>query len=123
MNAQLRVLAGALGRPARLRADRIRRDTLTRLAAALREDHDSTLQNALDALVDAVANPRDAEGAEIDALVADIEDLADMGRADMALTDGDLGQLATEAAHAVNEAARGLGTVHALPVQQNRRAS
>jgi|SRR5689334_6069732 len=123
MNAQLRVLVGAIGRPARLRADRIRRDTLTRLAAALREDDDSSVQNALDALIDAVANPADAEGAEIDALVADIEDLADMGRAEMALTDGDLSQLATEAAHAVNETAAGLGTVHALPVQQDRRAS
>jgi hypothetical protein len=105
--------------PARLRADRIRRDTLTMLAAALREDHDGHLQNALDALVEAVDNPADSEGAEIDALVGDIEDLADMGRAEMGLTDADVHQLADEAARAVAPAA----PVVQLPRQQDRRAS
>lgn len=100
-NLSLRVLVGALGRRPQLRADRIRRDTLVMLAAALREDDDNSVQNALDRLIDAVGNPRDAEGAEIDALVADIEDLADMGRAVMDLSNGDLRQLAEESAAAV----------------------
>jgi hypothetical protein len=119
-NLQLGITPPALARPARLRADRIRRDTLTRLAAALREDHEGHLQNALDALVDAVPNPLDVDGNEIDALIADIEDLADMGRADMALSPADLEQLADEAVHAVAIAG---GSVVPLPVQQDRRAS
>lgn len=90
----------AFARPARLRADRIRCDTLTRLAAALREDHDNTLQNALDALIDAMG--RDCTSAEIGELVGDIEDLADMGRADMALTDTEVRQLAEQANAAVD---------------------
>jgi hypothetical protein len=43
----------------------------------------------------------DREGAEIDARVADIEDLAGMGRAEMPLTAGDVRQLAEQAAAAV----------------------
>jgi hypothetical protein len=100
-NLNLTITAPAMGRPARLRADRIRRDTLTALARALREDHDGSVQDALDALVDAIESPRDREGAEIDALVADIEDLAGMGRADMPLTPGDVQQLAEQAASAL----------------------
>lgn len=119
-NLNLGIIAGTLTRPALLRADRIRRDTLTMLAAALRDDPDNSVRNALDTLIDAVANPADAEGAEIDALVADIEDLADMGRATIALTDGDVRQLAHEAAAAANLAS---GAVVQLPVQRDRRAS
>jgi hypothetical protein len=100
-NLNLGITPPAIGRPPRLRADRIRRDTLTALAQALREDHDGSLQDALDALVDAIESPRDSEGAEIDALVADIEDLAGMGRADMPLTPGDVEQLAEQAAAAL----------------------
>jgi len=102
MNLTTRILAGAFGRRPQLRADRIRRDTLTRLAAALREDHDNSVRNALDALIDAVDNHRDTEGAEIDELVADIEDLADMGPAAMDLTEADLRQLATDTATALD---------------------
>lgn len=105
---------------ASLRADRIRRDTLTMLAAALREDHDGHLQNALDALVEAVDNPADAEGAEIDALVGDIEDLADMGRAEMTLTKADVEQLADEAVHA---GAIADGSVTRLPGQREGGAA
>lgn len=119
-NLTIGVAPPALGRPARLRADRIRRDTLTMLAAALREDDDNSVQNALDALINAVDNPADAEGAEIDALVADIEDLAGMGRAQIDLTRADLGQLADEAVHAVAIAG---GSVIPLLTQQDRRAS
>lgn len=100
-NLNLGITPPATARPARLRADRIRRDTLIRLAAALREDDEGHLQNALDALVDAVPNPLDVDGNEIDALVADIEELADMGRADLALSPADLEQVADEAVHAV----------------------
>jgi len=106
--------AAATTRPARLRADRIRRDTLTQLAAALAEDHDSSVQNALDELIDAVAH--DAPDVEIDALVQDLEDVADMGRPVMGLSDADVRQLADEAAAAV----RPVGTVTALPQQQDR---
>ncbi|MEE4546503.1 hypothetical protein V2S66_31625 [Streptomyces sp. V4-01] len=119
-NLNLGITPPATARPARIRADRIRRDTLTRLAAALREDHEGHLQNALDALVQAVDNPLDVDGIAIDALVADIEDLADMGRADMALSPADLEQVADEAVHAVAIAA---GSVVPLPRPQNRRAS
>src|SRR5882757_8745135 len=114
-NLNLRILPGALGRRPQLRADRIRRDTLTRLAAALREDDDNSVQNALDALVDAMKH--DAPDVEVDALVADIEDLADMGRAVMDLTPGDVQQLAHEAAAAANLAS---GHVVQLPTQQDR---
>lgn len=110
------ITPAALARPARLRADRIRRDTLTTLAAALVEDDDSSVQNALDALVDAVKH--DAPDHEIDELCADIEDLADMGRASVPLTEADVRQLAAQATAAL-PAAR---PVTALP-QQNRRAS
>jgi hypothetical protein len=119
-NLTIGITPPATARPARLRADRIRRDTLIRLAAALREDDEGHLQNALDALIDAVPNPLDVDGNEIDALVADIEDLADMGRADMALSSADLGQLADEAVHAVAIAG---GSVVPLPTQQDRRWS
>lgn len=100
-NLNIAITAPALARPARLRADRIRRDTLVMLAQALREDHNNSVRNALDALIDAAGNPRDTEGAELDALVADIEDLADMGRADMRLSDADVRQLAEQAGDAV----------------------
>jgi DNA primase len=120
-NLNVRILAAAIGRPARLRADRIRRDTLTRLAAALAEDHDSDVINAIDALVDAMKH--DAPDVEVDALVADIEDVADMGRSVMDLAPGDVQQLAMEAAAAVNERAAALGTVTALPGQREGGAA
>lgn len=116
-NADLTIAPPALARPARLRADRIRRDTLTQLAAALREADVPDLQNALDDLIDAMAH--DPSDNEIDALVADLEDTAGMGRADMPLTPGDVRQLAEQA----NAALPTAGTVTTLPVQQNRRAS
>lgn len=97
----LTITPGAFARPARLRADRIRRDTLTALAAALREDHDSELMNAIHALVDAVHSPHDTEGAEIDALVEDIEHLAGMDEAAVDLTDADVRQLAEQATAAL----------------------
>jgi hypothetical protein len=94
-NLQLGIAPPALARPARLRADRIRRDSLTMLAAALAEAEDNELQNALDALVD--AKKHGAGVGEIGLLLDDIEDLADMGQAAMDLTAGEVGQLAAEA--------------------------
>ena len=119
INANLGITPPALARPARLRADRIRRDTLTALAFALREADDNHLQDALDALID--AGP-DAPDVELDALVADIEDLAGMGRADMPLTAGDVAQLA-EQAEAALDAYPGAGTVHHLPAQRQAGAA
>lgn len=117
-NLNLGITPPAIARPARLRADRIRRDTLTMLAAALREDNDNSVQNALDRLIDALGyNPSDNE---VDDLVGDVEDLAGMGRADMALSRADVEQLADDAVHAVAIAP---GSVVALPTQQDRRAS
>jgi hypothetical protein len=117
-NQNIAITPAALGRPARLRADRIRRDTLTMLAAALREDDDNSVRNALDELIDATGH--DTSDDEIDALVADVEDLAGMGRAEMALSRADVEQLADDAVHAVAVAA---GSVVPLPTQQDRRAS
>lgn len=117
INKTLQIVRGAAGRPARLRADRIRRDTLTMLAAAWAEDHDNSVRDAVDALIDAMKH--DAPDVEIDALVDDITDLADMGRAVMTLTPADVHQLADQAADALPTA----GTVTALPVHQDRRAS
>lgn len=94
-NLNLRITPGAVGRRPQLRADRIRRDGLTMLAAALAEAEDNELQNALDALVD--AKKRGAGAGEIGLLLDDIEDLADMGQAAMDLTAGEVGQLAAEA--------------------------
>ena len=114
-NAQLGITPPATTRPARLRADRIRRDTLVQLAAALREADDNDLQNKLDELIDATGH--DVSDHALDALCADIEDLAGMGRADMPLTPGDVAQLAEQATAALPAA----GTVHHLPAQPERR--
>lgn len=118
INAQIGITPPALARPARLRADRIRRDTLTQLCAALAEDHDSTLQNALDELVQAMKDG--ATDNEIDTLVGDIEDAAHMDDAVMDITPGDVRQLAAQADAALPKPA---GTVVDLPRQQDRRAS
>jgi hypothetical protein len=115
-NLNLRVLVGAIGRRPRLRVDRIRRDTLTQLAAALAEDHDNRVLDALDALVDAVKH--DAADNEIDGLVADIETTAHMDDAAMDLTPGDVRQLADEARIAAVQSLLG-----SIPTQQGRRAS
>lgn len=117
-NLNLRILARTITRPATLRADVIRRDTLTMLCAALREDPDNDVQNALDALTDAMGH--DLRDVEIDALVGDIETAARMDTAQMDLTDSDVQQLATEAALAAQVAA---GSVISLPQQQDRRRS
>jgi hypothetical protein len=83
-----------------LRADGIRYDTLVALAAALMDDPDNDLINRLHELGHAVTgHPGDGE---IDALIGDVEDLADMGRAQMTLTRDELRQLAREAADACN---------------------
>lgn len=116
-NLNIGITEPALGRPAQLRADRIRRDTLTALAGALVEDDDNSVQNALDRLIDAVKH--DAPDHEIDLLVQDIEDVCGMGRAQMPLTPADTQQLADEAARAVAPAA----PVVQLPRQQDRRWS
>jgi len=118
MNLTTRILAGAFGRRPQLRADRIRRDTLTQLAAALREDHDNSVQDALDALIDAVDNPRDTEGAELDGLVADIETEARMSPAVMDLSPADVRQLATDTATALEN-----GTRHHHTATPVRRAA
>jgi hypothetical protein len=85
-----------------LRADQLRYDTLTTLAAAMAEDPDlrRDLIDRLDEL-GAVVSGRAREG-ETDALVGDVEDLAGMGRAEMDLVWADLRQLATESADAVD---------------------
>ncbi|WP_433893073.1 hypothetical protein [Streptomyces sp. CA-111067] len=118
INKNIGVTPRTAASPARLRADRIRRDTLTMLAAALADDHENDVLNALDELIDAVAH--NAPDVQINALVGDIEDVADMGRAAMDLTASDVSQLADEAMHAH---AIGAGSVVALPQQQDRRAS
>lgn len=120
INAQLSITEPALARPARLRADRIRRDTLVQLAAALREADDNDLQNRLDRLIDATGH--DVSDHALDELCADIEDLAGMGRADMPLTAGDLVQLAKQAAAAL-DALPTAGTVHHLPAQRQAGAA
>ncbi|MEE4540946.1 hypothetical protein V2S66_03060 [Streptomyces sp. V4-01] len=94
-NLNLGITPGALGRRPQLRADQIRRDSLTMLAAALADGEDNELQNALDALVD--AKKRGVSAGEIALLLDDIEDLAGMGQAVMDLTPSDVGQLAEEA--------------------------
>lgn len=85
-----------------LRADEIRTTTLTTLATAMTEDPKlrTDLIDLLDELGAAVTG-RTRDG-EQDALIGDIEDLADMGRAQMQLTRVELDQLAREAAGAVN---------------------
>jgi hypothetical protein len=116
-NLNLGITPPALGRPPQLRADLIRRDTLTALAGALAEDDDNSVLNALHDLIDAVKH--NAADVEIDALVADVEDLAGMGRAQMPLTPADTQQLFEEAARAVAPDA----PVVQLPRQQDRRWS
>jgi hypothetical protein len=110
--------ADALG--ATLRADRIRRDTLTQLAAALRGDRSTDVQNALDALIDAVDNPRDTGGCEIDALVAEIEAEAGMDSATVDLTPTALDQLARESADAYNTLAPPFRTATVTPFPEQR---
>jgi hypothetical protein len=133
-NLQLGIAPPALARPARLRADRIRRDSLTMLAAALADAEDNELQNALDALID--AKKHDAPAEDIGLLVQDIEDLADMGQAAMDLTPSEVGQLAAEAWAALPPAVADSPTAPqpepgwlkhtrptGLPKQQDRRRS
>jgi hypothetical protein len=79
-----------------LRADRIRRDTLVQLAAAYRDDPTRVI-NVLDDLAEVVRCPADAEGAEIDAAVDDVEIVCDMGPASMEVARPDLMQLINEA--------------------------
>lgn len=114
INAQIGITPRTAASPARLRADRIRRDTLTQLAAALREDHDGNLQNALDDLIDAMGH--DLSDNEVDALVGDIESAARMDTAVMDLTPGDVRQLFEQAARALPAPA-----VVELPRQRDRR--
>jgi hypothetical protein len=108
------------GRTPYLRADIIRRDTILAIAAALRDDPDNDLLNKLDDL-GAVVLGNPSEG-ELDDLVGDVEDLADMGRAEMRLSRGDLGQLARQSADAVAELSP-KRVAELLPRQQERRAS
>lgn len=116
-NLTVGITPPALARPTTLRADRIRRDTLTALAGALAEDDDNTVLNALHELVDAVK--QGAADVEIDALVADVEDTSGMGRAQIPLTAADVRQLFEQAARALPAPA----AVVELPRQQDRRAS
>ncbi|MEC3993962.1 hypothetical protein VSR01_10575 [Actinacidiphila sp. DG2A-62] len=129
-NLTIGITPAAVGRPARLRADQIRRDTLTMLAAALAEDADNSLRNALDELIDAAK--QDAPAEDISLLVQDIEDLADMGQAAMNLTAAEVGQLAAEAWQALPVAPADSPTApqprpdwvrFTEPTQQSRRAS
>jgi fructoselysine-6-P-deglycase FrlB-like protein len=85
-----------------LRADQIRTDTLTMLATAMAEDPEARreLIDHLDTL-GAVLTGRAREG-EVDDVIADIEAVADMGRAQVQLTRDELSQLAREAAYACN---------------------
>jgi hypothetical protein len=85
-----------------LRADEIRADTITALAKAMANDpaYRTELINLLDEL-GAVVTGRAREG-EQDALIGDIEAVADMGPAEVSLMRADLRQLARESADAVN---------------------
>jgi hypothetical protein len=112
------IIPGVLGRRAALKAERIRRDTLTQLAAALRDDPDNAVRNALDALIDAVTDPDDCEGRAIDELVADVESTAHMNAAVVALSRDDVQRLAREAAVEANH-----GVVVALPSQREAGAA
>lgn len=118
MNLPPQIIPGVLGRLAGLRADRIRRDTLTQLAAALRVDADNDVRNALDALVDAVRDPDDCEGRVVDELVADVESTAHMNAPVVALTHDDVQRLARESAIEANH-----GVVLGLPSQREAGAA
>lgn len=117
----LTITRNADGLGATLRADLIRRDTLTQLAAALRGDHSTAVQDALNDLIDAVDNPRDTGGCEIDALVQAVESEAGMEAATVDLPAGTLQQLARESADAVNGLVPLLRPVAAVPAQADRR--
>ncbi|MEC3995074.1 hypothetical protein VSR01_16635 [Actinacidiphila sp. DG2A-62] len=112
------IIPGVLGRRAALKAERIRRDTLTQLAAALRDDPDSHVRNALDALIHEVRDPDDCEGRVVDELVADIESTAHMNAPVVALSAEDVQRLAREAAVEANN-----GVVVALPSQREAGAA
>lgn len=103
-----------------LRADTIRRDTILAIARALREHpRGRDLIDRLDDLgeVDLCGG---AEG-ELDALIEDVEALADMDAAAVTLSRADLDQLARESADAVNALVP--GELRVLPTQPERRAS
>lgn len=124
-DADLTITRNADGLGGQLRADRIRRDTLVALALALRGDNGTDVQNALDALIQAVDNPRDSGGCEIDALVAEVEAEAGMDSAAVDLSAAALQQLARESADAVNGLVPLLrpATVTPFPKQQDRRSA
>lgn len=123
INASIGITPAAIGRPARLRADGIQTAALVQLGRILAEGDDGA-RRLVDALeyLGTVANGTAREG-ELEAALDDVAALGHLDTAHVDLSAGDVRQLATEAAHAVNEVAAGLGTVHALPVQSNRRAS
>lgn len=103
-----------------LRADAIRRDTILAIARALRDEPTGrTLIDALDNLGEAALG-NTYEG-ELDALIEDVEALADMEAACVSLSRADLDQLAREAADAVNALVP--AELRALPSQPERRAS
>jgi hypothetical protein len=85
-----------------LRADEIRTDTLTTLAAAMASGsaYRTELINLLDELGQVVTG-RAREG-EADALIGDLETVAAMGTAEVLLSRADLRQLARESADACN---------------------
>jgi hypothetical protein len=119
----LTITRNADGLGATLRADLIRRDTLVQLARALRSDNWNHVQNVLDNLIDVVDGPRDSEGAEVDALVAEIEAEAGMESASVDLSATALQQLARESADAVNGLIPLLRPVGVLPSQRNQGAA
>lgn len=108
----------------RLRADEIRRSTLVQLAAAYLEDPTGVI-DVLGALAEVVRSPRDGEGAEIDAAVGDVEDVAGMGPAEMELRRADLGQLANEITKAYRATGRSAGSALAVrvPAQRGERGA
>ncbi|WP_329368896.1 hypothetical protein OG896_25000 [Streptomyces sp. NBC_00669] len=114
----LRIFPGVLGRRAALQADRIRRDTLTQLAAALRADPDNRVRDALDALIDAVRDVDDCEGRTVDKFVQDLEDEAQMTKPVIAMSAEELQRVAREAAIAVNA-----GVVLGVPAQRGKAAA
>lgn len=116
--SRLEIIPGALGRRPALLVERIRRDVLTQLAAALRDDPDSEVQSALDALVDAVTDPDDCEGQAVTDLVADVVSTAHMNAPVVALSPDDVQRLACEAAVEANR-----GAAVAVPSQREAGAA
>lgn len=99
-NLTVGIMPAAVGRPARLRADRIQTAVLIAVGRALAEGDDQA-RRLLDALEDLGRVAQDPAPGELDGALDDVATLANLDTPRMDLTPGDVRQLFEQAARAL----------------------